>query len=202
MHRGAILDRAFFERDTVSVARLLLGTQLVLEGPGGITSRVRIVETEAYVGRDDRASHASRGRTRRTEVMFGPAGHAYVYLVYGFHNCLNIVTECIDTPAAVLIRAAEPVLNVEKRTDGPGRLCLALGIDRGFTGQDMTAPPLYVETMDSITPFEVASGPRVGVAYAGEWAMRPWRFWIRDNPWVSRPAKQSIGLGRAASGAQ
>src|SRR5215212_3480509 len=201
MHRGAILDRAFFERDTVSVARLLLGTQLVLERPDGITSRVRIVETEAYVGPDDRASHASRGRTRRTEVMFGPAGHAYVYLVYGFHNCLNIVTECVDTPAAVLIRAAEPVSNVEKRTDGPGRLCLALGIDRGFTGQDMTAPPLYLETMDSITPFEVASGPRVGVAYAGEWAMRPWRFWIRDNPWVSRPAKQSIGLGSAASGA-
>ena len=138
MHRGAILDRAFFERDTVRVARLLLGTDLVLERPGGIISRVRIVETEAYVGPDDRASHASRGRTRRTKVMFGPAGHAYVYLVYGFHNCLNIVTECIDTPAAVLIRGAEPVLNVEKRTDGPGRLCLALGIDRGFTGQDMT----------------------------------------------------------------
>jgi DNA-3-methyladenine glycosylase len=199
---GAVLDRAFFERDTVSVARLLLGTELVFERTDGVTSRVRIVETEAYVGPDDQASHAFRGRTRRTEVMFGPAGHAYVYLIYGFHNCLNIVTECVDTPGAVLIRGAEPVLNVERRTDGPGRLCLALGIDRGFTGQDVTAPPLYLEANSSGVPCEIACGPRVGVAYAGEWATRPWRFWIPDNPWVSRPPKRSIGLGGAVGGAQ
>jgi DNA-3-methyladenine glycosylase len=195
MHRGEILDRSFFERDTVSVARLLLGTELVLERASGAISRVRIVETEAYVGPDDRASHAFRGRTRRTEVMFGPAGHAYVYLIYGFHSCLNIVTEDSDMPAAVLIRGAEPISNVDGRTDGPGRLCRALGIDRGFTGQDMTMPPLYVQAACSDASFEINCGPRVGVAYAGEWAARPWRFWIRANPWVSRPPKRSIGLG-------
>jgi DNA-3-methyladenine glycosylase len=200
MTRGGILDRSFFERDTVSVARQLLGTELVLERACGLTSRVRIVETEAYVGSEDRASHASRGRTRRTEIMFGPAGHAYVYLIYGFYNCLNIVTEMADMPAAVLIRGVEPIANVDGRTDGPGRLCRALGIDRTFTGRDMTVPPMYVQAACSEVSFEIECGPRVGVAYAGEWAARPWRFWIGANPWVSRPPRRSIGLGEALNG--
>jgi len=201
MESGTVLDRAFFERDTVTVAQELLGTVLVFERPAGVTSRVRIVETEAYMGPNDRASHASRGRTRRTEVMFGPAGHAYVFLIYGFHNCLNIVTEEINIPAAVLIRGGEPLQNVEKRTDGPGRLCQALGIDRQFTGHDITMPPLYLQAERDLDPLDIDSGPRVGVAYAGEWATRPWRFWIRDNPWVSRPPRRSIGLGDTSSGA-
>src|SRR5574341_979622 len=120
MQCSVVLDRSFDEQDTVSVGRKLLGTEIVVERSGGVTTRVRIVETEAYVGSNDRASHASRGRTRRTEVMFGPAGHAYIFLIYGFHNCLNFVTEYAGFPAAVLIRAAEPLLNVDRRTDGPG----------------------------------------------------------------------------------
>jgi len=133
--------------------------------------------------------------------MFGAAGHAYVYLIYGFHNCLNIVTEEVDMPAAVLIRGAEPLLNVDRRTDGPGRLCQALEIDRQLTGQDVTMPPLYIEAGHNPESLDIASGPRVGVAYAGEWALRPWRFWIRDNPWVSRPPRRSIGLGDSGLGA-
>jgi DNA-3-methyladenine glycosylase len=201
MQRAAILDRAFYEQDTVTVARQLLGAQLVYERPDGAVSRVRIVETEAYVGPSDLACHAARGRTRRTEIMFGPAGHAYVFLIYGFHNCLNIVTEDVDMPAAVLIRGAEPLESVEYRTDGPGRLCRALGIDRTFTGLDMTTPPLYLEPGVRVPPREIGAGPRVGVSYAGDWALRPWRFWVRDNPWVSRPPKSSIGLGEAVRGA-
>jgi len=197
----AILDRAFYEQDTVSVARQLLGTELVYEHPDGLVSKVRIVETEAYVGPSDLACHAARGRTRRTEVMFGPAGHAYVFLIYGFHNCLNVVTEGVDMPAAVLIRGAEPLQNVEHRTDGPGLLCRALGIDRTFTGHDLTTPPLYLTAGVRASPLEIDVGPRVGVAYAGDWAMRPWRFWLRDNRWVSRPPRNSIGLGNAVGGA-
>jgi DNA-3-methyladenine glycosylase len=200
MQCDAILDRAFYQRDTLSVARQLLGADLVYERPDGLISRARIVETEAYVGPTDLACHAARGRTRRTEVMFGPAGHAYVFMIYGFHNCLNIVTEHVGVPAAVLIRGAEPLLNIEHRTDGPGRLCRALGIDRTFTGHDVTTPPLYIEAGRPLALAAVAVGPRVGVAYAGDWALRPWRFWVRDNPWVSRPSRRSIGLGEAVSG--
>ena len=197
-----VLDRAFYEQDTVTVARQLLGTELVYARPDGETSRARIVETEAYVGPSDLACHAARGRTRRTEVMFGPAGHAYVFLIYGFHNCLNVVTEQVDVPAAVLIRGVEPLLNIEHRTDGPGRVCRAFGIDRSFTGHDVTTPPLYLEVGQLMPASAIAVGPRVGVAYAGDWALRPWRFWVRDNPWVSRPPKRSIGLGEAVSGAE
>jgi DNA-3-methyladenine glycosylase len=201
MQCDAILDRAFYEQDTVTVARQLLGAELVFKRPDRAISRARIVETEAYVGPSDLACHAARGRTRRTEVMFGPAGHAYVFLIYGFHNCLNVVTEHVDLPAAVLIRAAEPVLNLEHRTDGPGRLCRAFGIDREFTGHDLTTPPLFLEAGQPLPPTAIAAGPRVGVAYAGDWALRPWRFWVRDNRWVSRPPRRSIGLGEAVSGA-
>jgi DNA-3-methyladenine glycosylase len=114
---------------------------------------------------------------------------------------LNVVTEGVDMPAAVLIRGAEPLQNVEHRTDGPGRLCRALGIDRSFTGHDLTTPPLYLTAGVRASALEIDVGPRVGVAYAGDWAMRPWRFWLRDNRWVSRPPRNSIGLGNAVSGA-
>ena len=147
--------RSFYEQPTVKVARQLLGKCLVRNHPDGITVG-KIVETEAYVGPEDRASHASRGRTARTEIMFGPAGFAYVYLIYGFHHCLNFVTEAADYPAAVLIRAVEPVDGIElmkarrRKTDlrelasGPGKLCQAFAIDRSLNGVDVCAAPLYV----------------------------------------------------------
>lgn len=195
MESGPRLPRSFYERDTVIVAAELLGCEIVFARDKAV-ARARIVETEAYVGETDRASHASRGRTARTEVMFGPAGHAYVYLIYGFHNCLNIVTEQNGFPAAVLIRAVEPIEGISGRTDGPGRLCRAFGISREQNRLDMTAPPLFVAPDRGTSAPEVDVGPRVGVGYAGEWATRPWRFWIRGNPHVSRPPRGAIGLGQ------
>ena len=149
------------------------------------------METEAYLGPHDLACHAARGRTARTEVMFGPPGHAYVYFIYGIHHCMNVVTEQRGHAAAVLIRALEPGPGVEKRTDGPGRLCRALGIDRSLNGADLTGKRLYVTTgergLGSATPLgEVTRGPRVGVGYAGTWAEEPLRFWLNGNRWVSR----------------
>lgn len=181
---GPPLPRAFFARPTQAVALALLGAYLVHDGPRG-RQIGRIVETEAYVGRQDRASHASRGRTRRTEVMFGPPGYAYVYLVYGMYYCLNVVTEEEGYPAAVLIRALEPCAGIDGPTSGPGRLCRALAIDRRHDRADLTAPPLSL--VDGARPAgPVVAGPRVGVSYAGVWALKPWRFYLRDSPWVSR----------------
>jgi DNA-3-methyladenine glycosylase len=111
---------------------------------------------------------------------------------------LNIVTERSGYPAAVLIRGVEPIVGITGRTDGPGRLCRELGIDRSYNGIDMTAPPLFLTEPSELADWEIESGPRVGVVYAGEWAMRPWRFWIRNNPHVSRPPRRSIGLGEAS----
>jgi DNA-3-methyladenine glycosylase len=151
-----------------------------------------IVETEAYLGPHDLACHAARGRTARTEVMFGPPGHAYVYLIYGMHHCVNAVTEQDGFAAAVLIRALEPDPGVDGRTDGPGRLCKALGIDRSHNGADLTRPgALYVTPGDRPVKVgrptgEIGVGPRIGVAYAGEWAEAPLRFWLKGNRWVSR----------------
>jgi DNA-3-methyladenine glycosylase len=123
--------------------------------------------------------------------MFGPPGFAYVYFVYGMHYCLNAVCEREGFPAAVLIRAIEPGPGIEGRTDGPGRVCRALGLDRSFNGEDLTGDRLFVESGDrplDCHPADdlVACGPRVGVAYAGAWASRPWRFWLKDSKWVSR----------------
>jgi DNA-3-methyladenine glycosylase len=190
------LPRSFYVRPTCEVAIDLLGRRLVRVRDGGVSGDTiavaTIVETEAYVGPDDRASHASRGRTKRNEVMFGPPGHAYVYLIYGRYNCLNAVTEPLGFPAAVLIRAAEPVTGVAQPTSGPGRLCRALDIDRSFNGECLAGERLFIDAGDR--PVNVArpdspigAGPRIGVAYAGEWADRPWRYWIAGNPWVSGP---------------
>jgi DNA-3-methyladenine glycosylase len=189
--RGTPLPQAFYDRRTHEVAADLLGRRLVCTEGGRIRAG-RIVETEAYVGPEDLACHASRGRTLRTAVMFGPPGFAYVYLIYGLHHCLNAVTEGEGYPAAVLIRALEPEAGLAGRTDGPGRLCRALGIDRSFNGEDLAGGRLFVEAGDrpagEARPRQpLASGPRIGVAYAGEWAGRPWRFWLQGNPWVSRP---------------
>jgi DNA-3-methyladenine glycosylase len=140
------------------------------------------VETEAYVGTEDLACHASRGRTARTEVMFGPPGHAYVYLIYGMYHCLNVVTEGVGYPAAVLIRALEPGSGVTLPANGPGRLCRVLGIDRRHNGQDLVSSGLFIERQADRLPDErVRITPRIGVDYAGEWAARPWRFVVADS---------------------
>jgi len=183
------LGRRFFARDTLLVARELVGARLCHETADGAARVGRIVETEAYLGPDDRASHARGGPTPRARLMFGRPGVAYVYLVYGAHHCLNVVTDADGYPAAVLIRAVEPLVGLTGRTDGPGLLCRAFGIDLRANGADLCAPAgaLYLRPPDGATP-RVATSPRVGVAYAGEWAARPWRFYAPGNPWVSRRA--------------
>ena len=133
------LPRSFYAQDAATVARALLGCQLVFRRSAASECRVRIVETEAYVGPHDLACHAAKGRTARTEVMFGPAGHAYVYLVYGLHELLNVVTGAEGQAEAVLLRAGEPVAGVTGRLDGPGRLTRALGVTRALNGADLCA---------------------------------------------------------------
>ena len=169
-----LLSRIYFSRPTVQVARSLVGKYLVRSIDGQETAG-RIIEVEAYVGPQDKACHASKGRTQRAEVLFNVAGTAYVYLIYGMYHCLNVVTEREEFPAAVLIRAIEVdgVL-----IDGPGRLCRALQIDRSLNRIDLTAQEsLWFEDRGGrILRKQVAALPRIGVAYAGVWAKKPWRF--------------------------
>ena len=195
------LGRDFYTRvDTLLVARELLGKVLVVPDAGGRRVSGRVVEAEAYVGTEDRASHAYGGRrTARTETMYAPGGAAYVYLVYGLHHQFNVVTGAAGSPDAVLVRALEPVEGVELMrlrrgvkddralTSGPGKLCRALAIDRTFDGADLTAGRVWLEDDGfRAEPAEVAAGPRVGVAYAAEDALRPYRFWLRGSVFVSR----------------
>ena len=186
MSRSRKLPRAFFERSTLTVARALIGMQL-LHDDGREVRSGRIVETEAYLGPADRAAHSWRGRTPRTEVMFGPPGHAYVYFIYGFWNCLNVVTGPAGVPHAVLLRALEPLGGLAERTCGPGLLCRALHIDRSLNGADLRGEVLWLEAPAAGAPrVQIARSPRIGIDYAGEWAHRPWRFFERDSPFVSR----------------
>jgi DNA-3-methyladenine glycosylase len=180
------LPRSFYDRDTKVVARELLG-MLLARRVGGILRVGRIVETEAYLGPHDRAAHSARGRTPRTEVMFGPPGHAYVYLIYGIHHCLNVVTEAEGHGSAVLLRALEPVRDLEGNTKGPGLLCRALGIDRRLNGHDLRGDDLFIAEPEPREAPEIVARPRIGVGYAGEWAEKPLRFIIRGNAFVSRP---------------
>jgi DNA-3-methyladenine glycosylase len=167
-----IKAKAFAAQQTVDLARGLVGRLLVVKRDDGVVTRHRIVETEAYDGPLDLACHASRGRTARTSVLFGPPGHWYVYLCYGIHEMLNLVTGPVDYPAAILIRGVEGQI-------GPGRLTRALGIDRRFNTQPAEpATGLWLED-DGVTPLaeEVRATPRIGIDYAGpEWASKPWRF--------------------------
>jgi DNA-3-methyladenine glycosylase len=197
------LERGFFARTTLDVARDLLGTLLVRQLDGDLTVG-RIVETEAYCGPTDLASHARAGLTRRTAPMYGPVGHAYVYLVYGMHNCLNVVARSEELVAgAVLLRALEPVDGLAfmrarrggtsdpdaRLCSGPARLTQALAIDRRLDGHDLTAEvDLWLSAGEGLRQSEaIAVGPRVGVDYAGpDWAGRPWRFWLAGNRSVSR----------------
>jgi DNA-3-methyladenine glycosylase len=191
------LPRSFYQHTTTKVAKHLLGKLLVRQHSDGVAIG-RIVETEAYIGPRDLACHAAKGRTRRTEVMFGPAGHAYVYFIYGFYNMLNLVTEKVDYPAAVLIRAIEPIDGIElmksrRRSDslrdlasGPGKLCQAFAIDRSLNGADLCGDTIYV--LDNSEPLpNFSARPRIGVDYAGRWKDKPYRFLIRGNKFVSKP---------------
>ncbi len=199
--KGVKLAREFYTRaDTLAVARDLLGKRLVVPAPAGERVSGRIVETEAYLGAEDAASHSYGGRrTPRTETMYAVGGTAYVYFVYGMHHQFNVVTGPAGLPHAVLVRALEPEEGVEwmrrrrparadrELTSGPGKLCQALGIDRGFDGADLTGRRVWLEDDGArVLPSEIASGPRVGVAYAGADALLPWRFWLEGNPFVSR----------------
>ena len=188
MLRNRKPPRAFFERSTLAVARALIGMHLVHDD--GRTRRAgRIVETEAYLGPRDLAAHSARGRTPRTAVMFGPPGHAYVYFIYGFWNCLNVVTGRPGVPHAVLLRALEPLGGLGERTSGPGLLCRALCIDRRLNGADLRGDVLWLEEPPPGTPrARIARATRIGVDYAGQWAQRPWRFFDRDSPYVSTAA--------------
>jgi DNA-3-methyladenine glycosylase len=190
------LPRSFYAReDTLLIARELLGLHLVHDD--GATRRIgRIVEVEAYMGPEDLAAHSARGRTKRTEVMFGPPGHAYVYFIYGFWYCMNIVTSRKGVPHAVLLRALEPVAGITDKTWGPGLLCRAMGIDLAENGTDLCADRLWLERPRDHTPVSIGTGPRIGVDYAGSWAKRPWRFFDRASPYVST-ASARLRRGRS-----
>ena len=182
--RVSTLPRQFYARRTLVVARNLLGMHLVHDDAG--TRRVgRIVEVEAYQGPQDLAAHSAKGRTARNEVMFGPPGHAYVYFIYGFWYCVNVVVREEGVPHAVLIRALEPVEGLTDKTWGPGLLCRAMNIDRSLNGADLLGAKLWLERPSTRKPVRVARATRIGVDYAGDWAKKPWRFYDRDSPYVS-----------------
>ncbi|WHZ23313.1 MAG: DNA-3-methyladenine glycosylase II [Nitrospira sp.] len=169
-----MLTSEFFSRPTLQVARSLIGKYLIREnGRGRIAGK--IIETEAYIGPEDKACHASKGRTARTEVLFGPPGHAYVYLCYGMYEMLNVVTEAEGFPAAILLRAVECDGTL---IDGPGRLTRAFDVDRRLNRLDLTAgEALWFEDRGEVVlRGSVKTHPRIGVDYAGEWAKKPWRF--------------------------
>lgn len=196
MSRFAPLPRSFYARPVTEVAPDCLGKLLVHEAPSGIVGG-RIVEAEAYLGVADLAAHSVGGRrTTRNEVMYGPAGHAYVFLIYGLHYNFNLVTDEVGVPTAVLVRAVEPLLgesvmrmrrHVRDRrqlTNGPGKLCQAFAIDRGHNGADLCRPPLYLADGDA--PRRIVRTPRIGIAYARHWAGRLLRFVDPDSAFVSR----------------
>jgi DNA-3-methyladenine glycosylase len=185
-----VLGRSFYVRDAVTVARALLGKVLVHGETAG-----RIVETEAYLGGEDLAAHSARGVTPRTQVIFGPPGHAYVYFIYGMYECLNLVAEPAGSPGCVLIRALEPVAGIEEMrvrrpaarkledlASGPGKLTLALGITRKQNGRDVTRGSLTVRDLGP-SDFRIAVTPRIGIRHCADW---PLRFLIAGNPFVSK----------------
>ncbi len=195
-----VLPRSFYQQDTITVAKNLLGKILVDDSSEGTTAG-RIVETEAYLGPEDRAAHSAGGRrTPRNEVMYGEKGNAYVYFIYGLYYCFNVTAGNVPgKPEAVLFRALEPISGeatmvkrrgiVEKKaanlTNGPSRLCMAMGISRAQNKTDVTIPPLYIEDAPSVPREQIVETKRVGVDYAGEWKEKPWRFYIEGNQFVS-----------------
>src|SRR5271157_581131 len=200
------VPREFYLQPTLDVARALLGKLLVHHSVEGTTSG-KIVETEAYLGETDRASHAWGGRrSERNKVLYGPPGHAYIYLIYGRYCCLNLVTQLEEVPECVLIRALEPVegvdlmarrrnitqvtpRNVKNLANGPGKLCMAMGIDRNLYGTDVCGEIFYVIESQPTLESKIVQAPRIGVDYAGEASQYPWRFLLADNPFISKKPK-------------
>jgi DNA-3-methyladenine glycosylase len=199
-----ILRREFYNRDSLTVAKELLGKILIHETPEGITAG-KIVETETYKGPEDKASHSyGNRRTPRTETMFGPKGHSYIYLIYGLYCCLNVTSGAVvGKPEATLIRAVEPLKGIDlmmKRrgptgkitnvASGPGRLCIAMGLSKIQNGADVCQPPFYIDDNQTIDSTEIVETTRIGVEYAADWKDKPWRFYIKDNLYVSIKIKK------------
>ena len=199
---GRRLDAKLFLRtDTLAVAREMLGKLLVVADEHGERVSGMIVEVEAYCGIEDRGAHSYGGRrTARNEVTYGPGGHAYVFFIYGMYYQLNFVLGPVEHPHVLLIRAVEPVEGIdvmrERRgqmkdtnlTSGPGKLCIALNIDRSLNGEDLIeGSKIWVEEYRAFSRKEIAVGKRIGIDYAGEDAHLPWRFWVKGNPYVSKP---------------
>lgn len=190
-----ILKREFYDRETETVARELLGKVLECRTPEGLASGI-IVETEAYVGEHDPACHAAAGRTRRTEPLYGRPGLSYVYFIYGMHWCFNAVTRAEGLPSAVLVRAVEPLEGIDlirrrrgsriagvSVTNGPGKLCEALGIDGSMNALSLQRGSLVIREGRSVDAGEIVAGTRIGISKAADW---PLRFLIDGNAWVSR----------------
>jgi DNA-3-methyladenine glycosylase len=195
------LPREFYTRDdTLEIAHDLLGKTLVVPTAKGERVSGIIVETEAYLGAIDKAAHSyGNRRTPRTEMMFAEGGTVYIFFIYGMYFQFNIVAGAVDSPQAVLIRAVEPIEGVdvmrERRgrqmkdanlTSGPGKLCIAFGIDKTFNGADLLGEKVWAEEGKTFSDAEIASGKRIGIDYAEEFAEKPWRFWVKNNSFVSR----------------
>lgn len=199
---GRKLPRKFYSgTGTVQIARDLLGKLLVVPDLSGRRVSGMIVETEAYLGAEDRGAHSYGGRrTARNEVMYGLAGHVYVFFVYGMYYQFNVVTGPVDHPHAILVRGVEPVEGIEimrerrgvkikkdrDLTSGPGKLAIAFGIDRTLNGGDLLGERCWLENYRAFTDTDITSGPRIGIDYAGEYALKPWRFWLKGNIFVSK----------------
>ena len=194
------ISRRFYTRpDTLQIARDLLGKILVVPTAAGERVSGIIVETEAYLGAEDKAAHSyNNRRTKRTETMFAVGGTVYIFFIYGMYFQFNIVAGEAETPHAILIRAVEPFENIEimrerrgkmkdtNLTSGPGKLCIALDIDRRFNNADLTGDEIWLESGKEFSTDSTTCGKRVGIDYAEEYAEKPWRFWVKDNPFVSR----------------
>ena len=193
------IQREFYLRDdTLQIAQDLLGKNLVVPTANGERVSGMIVETEAYLGAIDKAAHSYQNRrTKRTETMFAMGGHSYIFFVYGMYFQFNVVVGKVDVPHAILIRAVEPVENIEimrtrrgkmpdkNLTSGPGKLCITLGIDKTFNDADLLGDKVWLEDFKTFSDEEISSGKRIGIDYAEEFAEKPWRFWVKDNLFVS-----------------
>ena len=194
------LPREFYTRDnTLQIARELLGKTLVVPNENGERVAGKIVEVEAYLGEIDKAAHSYKGRrTARNEITYGLGGHVYVFFIYGMYFQLNVVCDEIDNPQVCLIRAVEPIEGIEimrerrgamkdrNLTSGPGKLCIAFGIDKSLNGEDLLGEKIWFEDGEKIDETQIESGKRIGIDYAEEFAEMPWRFWIKENQFVSR----------------
>ncbi len=195
------LPREFYEQeDPFKISKDLLGKILVVPTENDEKISGKIVETEAYLGESDKAAHAYKNRrTKRTEILFGRGGHAYIFLIYGMYYQLNIAVGKEEIPFCILVRGIEPLEGIEimrerrgkkmkdtNLTSGPGKLCIAFGIDKTFYGEDLLGNKMWIEEGEKIPEHKIAAGKRIGIDYAEEYAEKLWRFWIKDNPFVSR----------------